>query len=60
MKLAMVGLGKMGANMARRLVADGYQVVVYDVTEGSATALASEHGNIQAVTSLVDDSGEGR
>ena len=23
MKLAMVGLGKMGANMARRLVADG-------------------------------------
>jgi len=52
MKLAMVGLGKMGANMARRLVADGYQVVVYDVTEGSATALASEHSNIQAVLCL--------
>ncbi|MEM9776235.1 MAG: NAD(P)-binding domain-containing protein, partial [Chloroflexota bacterium] len=26
MKLAMVGLGKMGANMARRLIKDGHEV----------------------------------
>lgn len=52
MKLAMIGLGKMGANMVRRLVADGHQLVVYDVAEGSAQALAEEHEAIQPVDSL--------
>lgn len=52
MKLAMIGLGKMGANMARRLVADGHELVAYDVSADSAATLASEHSNIQAVSSL--------
>ena len=52
MKLAMIGLGKMGANMARRLVRDGHQVVAYDVDIENATALAAEHHNITAVDSL--------
>ena len=52
MNLAMVGLGKMGANMARRLVRDGHQVVAYDVDIENATALATEHHNVTAVDSL--------
>ena len=31
MKLAMIGLGKMGANMARRLMKDGHAVVAFDL-----------------------------
>ena len=30
MEIAMVGLGKMGANMARRLLQGGHRVVVTD------------------------------
>jgi len=52
MKLAMIGLGKMGANMVRRLVRDGHQVVAYDVDIRNATDLATEHHNITAVDSL--------
>ena len=33
MKLAMVGLGKMGANMATRLMRGGHEVVAFDVSE---------------------------
>jgi len=52
MKLAMIGLGKMGANMVRRLVADGHEVVAYDVDKDSTTALADELNNVTAVSSL--------
>jgi len=43
MDLAMVGLGRMGANMAERLVRDGHRVVGVDPSE-EATARASEKG----------------
>ncbi|WP_083251302.1 phosphogluconate dehydrogenase (NAD(+)-dependent, decarboxylating) [Acidihalobacter yilgarnensis] len=33
MQIGMVGLGRMGANLVRRLVKDGHQCVVYDVNE---------------------------
>lgn len=52
MKLAMVGLGKMGANMVRRLVADGHELIAYDVDASAATALAGELDKVTAVTSL--------
>ena len=52
MKLAMIGLGKMGANMVRRLVKDGHEVIAYDVDANSSTALADEHDNVTAVSSL--------
>jgi len=52
MKLAMIGLGKMGANMVRRLVADGHEIVAYDVDPSSAKKLAEEHQNIHPVSSL--------
>jgi 6-phosphogluconate dehydrogenase len=39
MKMAMLGLGKMGANMATRLLKGGHQVVVYDINETAIQAL---------------------
>ena len=45
MKIGMVGLGRMGANMARRLVDTGYAVsVLYDRDPERAIALAAELG----------------
>ena len=52
MKLAMVGLGKMGANMVRRLVNHGHEVVAYDVDPVVAESLATELGQVEAVDSL--------
>jgi 6-phosphogluconate dehydrogenase len=42
MQIAMVGLGRMGANMVRRLMADGHECVVHDVNEEPIAALESE------------------
>ncbi len=42
MKLAMVGLGKMGANMAKRLMSAGHQVVGYNQNKETSTALAKD------------------
>ncbi|MFT4214810.1 MAG: decarboxylating 6-phosphogluconate dehydrogenase [Microbacterium sp.] len=42
MKLAMVGLGRMGANIARRLMRDGHECVVFDVNPESVAALVAE------------------
>jgi len=38
MKIAMIGLGKMGANMAQRLLNGGHQLVAYDLTETAILA----------------------
>ncbi|MFO7549536.1 MAG: decarboxylating 6-phosphogluconate dehydrogenase [Acidimicrobiia bacterium] len=42
MQLGMIGLGRMGANLARRLMRDGHQVVVHDVDPSAVTALVAE------------------
>jgi 6-phosphogluconate dehydrogenase len=42
MELGMVGLGRMGANMARRLMRDGHRIVAYDVNAEAVSALAGE------------------
>ncbi|MES1179342.1 MAG: phosphogluconate dehydrogenase (NAD(+)-dependent, decarboxylating) [Myxococcales bacterium] len=42
MQLGMVGLGRMGANMVRRLMDNGHQCVVYDVFADSVSKLAAE------------------
>src|SRR4051812_12614678 len=52
MQLGMIGLGRMGANMVRRLMKDGHECVVYDVNSDAVTALAGE-GAVGA-TSLDD------
>lgn len=42
MQLGMVGLGKMGANMVRRLMAGGHQCVGFDVNKASVDSLVQE------------------
>ena len=42
MEIAMVGLGKMGANMATRLLRGGHKVVVYDINESAIQALEEQ------------------
>lgn len=42
MQLGMIGLGRMGANMARRLMRSGHHCVVYDRSADAVTALVAE------------------
>ena len=42
MQLGMIGLGRMGANMVRRLIKDDHSCVVYDVHPEAVSALAKE------------------
>ena len=42
MELGMVGLGRMGANIVRRLMRDGHTCVVYDVNPDAVKELAGE------------------
>ncbi len=42
MQLGMVGLGRMGANIVRRLMKDGHECVVYDVNPDAVSTLADE------------------
>ncbi len=52
MKLAMIGLGKMGANMVRRLVRDGHELVTYDVSAEAVNTLAGEMENVTPAADL--------
>jgi 6-phosphogluconate dehydrogenase len=52
MQLGMIGLGRMGANMVRRLQKNGHQCVVYDRSAESVKQLAGE--GAAASTSLDD------
>ena len=52
MQLGMIGLGRMGANMMRRLVRGGHQAVVFDLNADNVKALASEGAT--GATSLDD------
>ena len=42
MELGMIGLGRMGTNMVRRLQKAGHQCVVYDIHPESVDALVKE------------------
>ncbi len=42
MKLGMVGLGRMGGDMSRRLLRSGHEVVAFDVNPAAVQALAAE------------------
>src|ERR1700748_943351 len=52
MQLGMIGLGRMGANMVRRLEKNGHQCVVFDRTPATVDALAKEGA---AGASSIDD-----
>src|SRR6476659_5545336 len=42
MQLGIIGLGRMGANMARRLMRAGHECVVHDVAAGAVEGVARE------------------
>jgi 6-phosphogluconate dehydrogenase len=42
MQLGMIGLGRMGANLVRRLMRDGHRCVAYDVNPEAVKSLAAE------------------
>ena len=42
MQIGMIGLGRMGANMTRRLLRDGHSVVVYDLNPAAVAGLVTE------------------
>jgi 6-phosphogluconate dehydrogenase len=42
MQLGMIGLGRMGANLVRRLMRDGHECVVYDLNPASVRELERE------------------
>ena len=44
MQLGMIGLGRMGANMVRRLIQGGHECVVFDRNHESVTQLTGEGG----------------
>jgi 6-phosphogluconate dehydrogenase len=52
MQLGMIGLGRMGANLVRRLMDDGHKCVAYDVSPAAVKALAAD--GAQGATSLAD------
>lgn len=56
MELGLIGLGRMGANMAVRLLQGGHRVIVYNRTAEKAQALAQEHHALaaQTVSELVE------
>jgi 6-phosphogluconate dehydrogenase len=59
MQIGIVGLGRMGAGMARRLARGGANVVCYDQSDAARAALASEPGvscaeNLAALCARLD------
>jgi len=48
MKLAMIGLGRMGMNMAKRLLRGGHEVVAYNRSSEKTVAMVKEEGAIGA------------
>jgi 6-phosphogluconate dehydrogenase len=52
MQIGMIGLGRMGANMVRRLIKKGHDCVVFDRSPQAVSELAKE--NAVAATSLQD------
>ena len=42
MQLGMIGLGRMGANMVRRMIRGGHQCVVFDLNPDNVKGLTTE------------------
>ena len=52
MQLGMIGLGRMGANMVRRLIKHGHDCVVFDRTPATVNELVKDKA--QGSASLAD------
>ncbi|CAH0350379.1 MULTISPECIES: phosphogluconate dehydrogenase (NAD(+)-dependent, decarboxylating) [Sphingomonadaceae] len=55
MRLAMIGLGRMGANIARRLMRGGHEIVAFDRNAPAVEKLASEGATAAASLEEVAD-----
>jgi 6-phosphogluconate dehydrogenase len=53
MKIGFIGLGKMGANMVRRLIRGGHQIIGFNRSQDIVKELVAQEGMIPAVT--IDD-----
>ena len=54
MEIGIIGLGRMGANIARRLARNGHNVVVYNRTTEKAVELANDEKGVRAVKTITD------
>jgi 6-phosphogluconate dehydrogenase len=58
MQLGMIGLGRMGGNIVRRLTREGHECVVFDRNPAAIKALAGEHvaaaANLKQLISLLE------
>ena len=52
MQLGMIGLGRMGANLVRRLTKDGHECVVYDVNPAAMKRMAGK--GVEGASSIDD------
>jgi 6-phosphogluconate dehydrogenase len=53
MQLGMIGLGRMGANMVRRLKRTGHEIIVYSA-DADATETFAKDAGVVAASSLDD------
>jgi 6-phosphogluconate dehydrogenase len=54
MRIGFIGLGRMGANMVRRLVLDGHEIVIYNRTPEKTRELEAEGQGAKASFSIAD------
>jgi 6-phosphogluconate dehydrogenase len=52
MRIGFIGLGRMGANMVRRLAQHGHEIAIYNRTAEKTTELAKEHTGIVPTYSI--------
>ena len=53
MQLGMIGLGRMGANMVRRLLRDGHECVVFDPVPAGRGVACSRAGDRRGLASRI-------
>jgi 6-phosphogluconate dehydrogenase len=54
MQLGMIGLGRMGANMVKRLTSGGHTCIVYDLDPARAKQMAAENQSVTGAADLPD------
>jgi 6-phosphogluconate dehydrogenase len=54
MRIGFIGLGRMGANMVRRLAQHDHEIVIYNRTAEKTTELAKEHAGIVPAYSIAE------
>ena len=54
MRIGFIGLGRMGANMVRRLVQDGHEIMVYNRTPEKSKEIEEEGQGAKATYSIAE------